>query len=85
MRVAPVAAVGVDRVGCDDFAGVEVDDCDGGFVDDGSHAFASVICADPDVVYPGGQARPILLLLASAVVAESELTGRCAVDGSGTG
>ncbi len=52
MCVAPVAVVGVDRVGGEDFAGVEVDDGDGGFVDEGEDAFASVVGSDAEVVHP---------------------------------
>lgn len=42
--VSPVAAGGVDAVFAEDFAGVEVDDCHGGSVDEGEDAFAATSC-----------------------------------------
>lgn len=40
--VAPVAAFGVDGVGRDDLAGVEMGDRHGVFVDEGEDAFATL-------------------------------------------
>jgi hypothetical protein len=47
--VAQVAVVGVEGVGGEDFAGVEVEAVDGGFVDEGDDAFVAVSDADRTV------------------------------------
>lgn len=44
-------------MGCDDFAGVEVDDGDGVFVGDEEAAFPAVCDADAEVVHAGGSAE----------------------------
>ncbi len=57
LRIAPVGLVGLDLVGGDDFAGVEVDDGDGGVVGDGDDALAGVFDADGEVVHLGGASQ----------------------------
>ena len=68
--VAPVASVGVDGVGAEDFA-VEVDDGDGVVVDEGEDAFASVLGADAEVVHAGGAAQAGFAVCADLVVADA--------------
>jgi len=48
--VAPVAAVGVDVVGGQDFSGGDGDDCDGGGVDQGQDWCAAVGVSDGEVM-----------------------------------
>lgn len=48
----------------EDLAGVEVDDGDGGLVDEGEDAFASVLVADAEVVHAGGAAQAGLAVCA---------------------
>ncbi len=51
--VAPVAAIGVDGVCCDDLPGVEVGDGDGVLVDEREDAFAAV--GGPDALWATGR------------------------------
>ena len=73
MCVAPVAAVGVYLVGAEDFAGIEVDYGDGGFVDEGEYSFASVVGTDAEMVHSACSAQAHLAVVADMVVAEAEV------------
>ena len=57
----------------EDLAGVEVDDGDGCFVDEGEDAFAAVLIADAEVVHAGGAAQAHFSVGADVVVAEPEV------------
>jgi hypothetical protein len=81
LLVAPVASVGVDGVGAEDFAGELVDDCDGGLVGDGEDAAVCVAGADAEVVHAAGAAEADLAVVVGSVVAQPVVAG--VADGGG--
>ena len=88
--VAPVAAVGVDGVFAEDFAGVLVDDGDGVGVDEDGHRLTFVGGADAEVVHPAGAAEADLaeavdVVGADPVVRIAALSGWGGFDGGGIG
>ena len=90
MVVAPVAAVGVDGVFAEDFAGVLVDDGDGAGVDEDGHRLTFVGGADAEVVHPAGAAEADLaeavdVVVADPVVRIAALSGWGGFDGGGVG
>ena len=78
--VAPVPPVGLDQVGREDLAGVEGDDRDLLFVDDGEDAPAGTGCAHVEVVQAARPAQGDGALAVGNVVAEAEVA-----PGSGAG
>ncbi len=60
----------------EDLAGVEVDDGDGGFVDEGEDAFAAVVRADAEVVHAAGAAEADVAVGVDVVVAEPVVAWR---------
>ncbi len=68
--VAPVAAVGVDGVVAEDFAGVFVDHGDGVGVDEDGHRLACVGCADAEMVHAAGGAEADLAEAVDVIVAD---------------
>ena len=85
LLVAPIASVGVDGVGAEDFAGELVDDCDGGLVGDGDgdgeDAAVCVAGADAEVVHAAGAAEADLAVVVGLVVAQPVVAG--VADGAG--
>ena len=75
MLVAPVAAVGVDGVGAEDFAGGEVDDGDGGLVGDGEDAAVCVVGADAEAVHAAGASDAHFAVVVGSVVAQPVVAG----------
>jgi len=73
--VAPVGPVGVDGVGREDLAGVQMDDGDGGVVGEEHDAFAAVGGADAEVMHAAGSAEADLPVGADVVVAEPVVAG----------
>ncbi len=65
----------------EDFAGVEVDDGDGGFVGDGEDAFAGVASSDAEVVHAAGAADADVSVGVDAVVAEPVVVGEVSFGG----
>lgn len=88
--VAPVAAVGVDGVVAEDFAGVLVDDGDGVGVDEDGDRRTCVGCADAEVVHAAGAAEADLaeavdVIGADPVVRIIGSVGWSGFDGGGVG
>jgi hypothetical protein len=88
--VAPVAAVGVDAVFAEDFAGVCVDHGDGGGVDQDGDRRTCVGGADAEVVHAAGAAEADLaeaveVVVVDAVVRPAVLSGWGGLDGGGIG
>ena len=75
MLVAPVAAVGVDGVGAEDFAGGEVDDADRGLVGDGEDAAVCVAAADAEVVHAACASDAYFAVVVGSVVAQPVVAG----------
>lgn len=73
--------VGVDVVGGDDFAGVEVDDRDGDFVDEGDDSFVSVLAPIPRWCIRTARRR-LIDVVADMVAADPAVAfaGLCEVD-----
>ena len=80
LLVAPIASVGVDGVGAEDFAGELVDDCDGGLVGDGEDA-AVCVAGAAEVVHAAGAAEADLAVVVGLVVAQPVVAG--VADGAG--
>jgi hypothetical protein len=88
--VAPVAAVGVDGVFAEDFAGVLVDHGGGVGVDEDGDCLACVGGADAEVVHAAGAAEADLAEAVDVVVADSVVRIVCVagwggLDGGGVG
>ena len=88
--VAPVAAVGVDGVLAEDFAGVVVEHGDGVGVDEDCHRLACMDGADAEVVHAAGAAEADLaeavdVVVADAVVRIVALSSWGGLDGGGIG
>jgi hypothetical protein len=69
--VAPVAAVGVDGVGAEDFAGVCVEHGDGVGVDEDGHRLTFVGGADAEVVHAAAAAEADLAEAVDVVVTDA--------------
>jgi hypothetical protein len=72
---------GVDGVGGEDLAGLEVDDGDGGVVGDGQDPVSAVGVADAEVVHAAGAADRDFAPVIDAVVAQPEVTAGVAGGG----
>jgi hypothetical protein len=85
LGVAPVGFVGFDAVAGEQFAGVEVDDGDGGVVGDGEDAFAGVGRAGAEVVHAPGASEAHLAEGVKDVVAQSVVAGLSVAGRGGLG